>query len=266
MGQRIFLQIARESFLDRLKREREETGVDQKTGNVLGSSAGQEHRIKSNLDNSLKQKEKKIKFTQDESEKSDSSIDSKSPKRFDKNDLKNDITTKEEEKIHNDTNEILDLVIKNNKGKTFDRDGLKIESAGKTPIMKIDISKNKTVINTSEANLKRLQSLNNLKKAHKSQKSLIQQALSKIDGNANKKIIFDETENLNENKSNHIVTNSKMSLFDEELQEDDFEPNFEIKEQFQGEKGQKVPHFDKHKFDNEKKYFLVIRTSDQIQK
>lgn len=188
---------------------------------------------------SRKHNKKKCKFEENESNSSTDEIKyvSKVPIHLSENNL----TGSKEEKRCNDTNDALELIIKNNKGKTFDGNGLKIESVGKSPILRIDKSKNKT--HPSEANLKRLQSLNNFKKAHKAQKFLIQQALLNIDSNSNKKIIFDETENTNMKEPNHISTHSRKSLFEEEFQEDDFEPNFEIKEQFQGEKGQKVIYF-----------------------
>ncbi|XP_018579304.1 probable RNA-binding protein CG14230 isoform X2 [Anoplophora glabripennis] len=263
MGQRIVLQVARESFLDRLKREREEKGDPQKVINVLNSSGAQQSTIKLNQTSSSKIEEKKKhtskKIKREQSESSSTEDEKKVPKRS-----KNDVISKlnNEEEISHDTDEIVGFVIKNNKGKTVDKNGLKIESVGKSPILRIDKLKRKPEINSSEANLKRLQSLSNLKKSYKSQKSLIQQSLSKIDNVPNKKIIFDETENVNTDELNHTGTNSKKSLFDDELQEDDFEPNFEIKEQFQGEKGQKLLEL-QTRYKNDKRFVLDSRFLDE---
>lgn len=79
-------------------------------------------------------------------------------------------------KTNLETEAQLDIVIKSNKNKLLDKEGLKIPSVGKAPI--IQITKNKVKQNDSEANLKRLQSLRDMKKGYATQKTLIKNALS----------------------------------------------------------------------------------------
>ncbi|KAJ8910786.1 hypothetical protein NQ315_015127, partial [Exocentrus adspersus] len=260
--QHIALQIARESFLDRLKREREDTEVSKKDKNV--DAASSEHRTNELFLTNVPKKRKiegSTKCKGNENEKVSVSPSGKDVKDKKNHKTKSESTvleTAKEEQDYFESNETLNIVIKNNKGK-IDTKNLKIESVGKSPVAIINKSKSKPDVNTSESNLKRLQSLSNFKKTHKAQKSLIQQALSNIDGNSTRKIIFDDTDNtVSHSTLNQITDKAKLSLFDDEPQEDDFEPNFETKEQFQGEHGQKLLEL-QTRYKNDKRFTLDAR-------
>ncbi|XP_060525782.1 nucleolar protein 8 [Cylas formicarius] len=85
-------------------------------------------------------------------------------------------------------------------------------------------------------NLKRLQSLKNMRREYQTGKALISKALSSIDSVSNNKIIFDEM--LNEKPKN---TSYKISLFSGNSDsDDDLNANFEVNEKFEGQQGQKL--------------------------
>ncbi|KAJ8972312.1 hypothetical protein NQ314_000227 [Rhamnusium bicolor] len=269
----VILQIARESFLDRLKRERQENDGKAKNDNTLEKSLEMPQQIlRRHISNGIKEVITK-KYESSESESSDEN----SLKREDKKEhrtpnfktkgmeLKSSISlgsTKIEKPI--DINETVDIIIKNNKGKVLDKNGLKIASVGNKPIIKIDRSKKKEVLNSSEANLKRLQSISNLKKGYQTQKSLIQAALSKIDSNSKSKIVFDKNiVNASVKKSHQVEKQSRISLFDDEVnEEEEFVTNFNIKEQFQGQEGQKLLEL-QSKYKNDKRFVLDARFLDK---
>lgn len=88
------------------------------------------------------------------------------------------------------------------------------------------------------SNEKRLQSLKSLKKTYQNQKLIIQSALSNIDKGSHK-IIFDEDL---EDPSTIVKSNTEkqgQALFDNDS-DDNFDVDFSIKKQFEGETGQKV--------------------------
>ncbi|KAJ8970059.1 hypothetical protein NQ317_012034 [Molorchus minor] len=76
------------------------------------------------------------------------------------------------------------LIIKNNKGKILGKYGLKIES--------------------------RLQSVNNLKKDYQMRKSIIQEALSRVDSGPKNKIIFNDTEEGNRSSKRHLFKRTNL--------------------------------------------------------
>lgn len=99
--------------------------------------------------------------------------------------------------------------------------------------------------NTSKANLKRLDSIRNLKKAYQNKKSLVHYALSNIDEVTKNKIIFgDDIETPSPKNKKQVVNpiKSKKPLFDDQSDDNlDTEQNdFKVKEKFEGKKGQKV--------------------------
>ncbi|XP_072389078.1 probable RNA-binding protein CG14230 [Diabrotica undecimpunctata] len=258
-GQRVMLQIARESFLDRLKRERqsqpsnipkvettseEKPSLPEKKINGISKYTPKKH-VSSDSDSSSTSSSE----SEDEEEK---------PKLVNKNQKSVDIV--KESQYHDP-----DFKIKNNRGKVLNANSLKIESVGKEPIIKIEKQNKKTPINTSDANIKRLKSLKNLKQGYQNQKSLIQAALSNVDSKPKNKIIFDDAEDISNNKTTSYsnkhqnkIAEDKKSLFNGSESEEEFEPSFSVKEHFQGTEGQKLLEL-QSKYKNDKRFTLDAR-------
>lgn len=120
---------------------------------------------------------------------------------------------------------------------------IKIVSVCNEPIHVIS-SKTKTIIKdekSKKADQKRKESMNKMKNQYNQQKNAIQQALSIVDSGKSKKIVFDEDGEVNSSFENAPkVKKQKMELFDDDEEEDDFGKCLDIKEQFQGKKGAKL--------------------------
>uniref|UniRef100_A0A6P7H9Y6 Probable RNA-binding protein CG14230 n=1 Tax=Diabrotica virgifera virgifera TaxID=50390 RepID=A0A6P7H9Y6_DIAVI len=259
-GQRVMLQIAKESFLDRLKRERQNQPL-----NIPKTETTSEEKpiLPEKKVNGLPKFTPKKHVSSDSDSSSTSSSDSEDeeekPKLVNNNQKSVDIVN--ETQYHDP-----DFKIKNNRGKTLiNAKSLKIESVGKEPIIKIEKQNKKAPINTSEANIKRLESLKNLKQGYQNQKSLIQAALSNVDSRSRNKIIFDDTEDISNNKTTshsnkkqNKVTEDKRSLFNGSDSEEEFEPSFSVKEHFQGKEGQKLLEL-QSKYKNDKRFALDAR-------
>lgn len=203
-GQYVQLQIARESFLDRLKREREEnqnnsikkeekppveypeilqTPVTKQNGQ--DNTKKIVYKSSSESSSSDSESEKDIKKSVKLQQHNDQSDVKKSANKSSSESSSSDSDSEKDTKKHLELHEILknnqiDIVIKNNKHKYLDRTGLKIPSVGKEPIIKITKTKNKSTGNNTEANIKRLQSLQNMKKGYNVQQNLIRKALSNV--------------------------------------------------------------------------------------
>ncbi|XP_056645944.1 probable RNA-binding protein CG14230 [Diorhabda sublineata] len=254
LGQRVILQIARESFLDRLKRERESI---PKTENIMVKKYDEpEKKI-----NGLKAATAIKTFSSD--------LDSTSENEKDEEKY---IVSNNNIKNNSSSSHISDVVIKNNKGKSQLSKSLKIESVGKAPIIKIELQKKKTV-NTTTANLKRLESLKLLKQGYQNQKNLIKSALSNVDSASNNKIVFDDNSfnpNVNNIKQTSVDEDksdgrkNKNTLFVESDSEEDFEANFTVKKHFQGKEGQKLLEL-QSKYKNDKRFTLDQRFLDNEQ-
>ncbi|CAG9863184.1 unnamed protein product [Phyllotreta striolata] len=118
------------------------------------------------------------------------------------------------------------------------------------------VNKNSTA-GKSDANLKRLESLKNLKDNYHNKKSLIKSALANIDVPSKNKIVFSDTaERYSEN--NCTNESGKKTLFNENDSEEEFEPTFSVKEHFQGKEGQKLLEL-QSKFKNDKRFTLDER-------
>ncbi|CAH0552142.1 unnamed protein product [Brassicogethes aeneus] len=250
-GQYVQLQLARESFLDRLKREREEN--EKNNGNA--TSQPKLEPLQPKIINGVKKTPKKESSSESSSETE--SEDEKPPVKK-TSAITKPVSTKSSSSSSSSSSEsekeieppITDFVIKSNKGKQLNKNGLVIESVGNEPIIKIDLSKKKPATVNSEANLKRLQSLNRMKEGYKSQKLTINKALAKVDATQDNKVVFS-------GKSSE--KKDKKSLFDDEESDgENFEDNFKVKEQFQGKKGQKLLEL-QSKFKNDKRFALDER-------
>ncbi|CAH1109780.1 unnamed protein product [Psylliodes chrysocephalus] len=250
LGQYVMLQVARESFLDRLKRERENENTPKAEHLSNNFIPLVEEKQKLNNNGIVKVVSKKY-----DSNSSSSSSSSSSESEVEKKDR---VSLKKLKQTENNFTEIPvqhdpDFVIKNNRGKHSTSKVLKIESVGKEPIITIDKTKKKVPINNSEANLRRLESLKNLKQGYQNQKSLIQAALANVDLTPKNKITFTNTKETTHQKGK--ATNDKNRLFNESDSEEEFEPTFSVKDHFQGKKGQKLLEL-QSKYKNDKRFTL----------
>ncbi|CAH1163914.1 unnamed protein product [Phaedon cochleariae] len=251
-GEYLTLQVARESFLDRLKREREANSGGTKT---INSSKPVEVLQQPVLTRNQVNGAKIVRKSSSESSSSSEDDELQKKSIAENKSLK---ISKEEVKFE-ESEERIDIIIKNNKGKFQDRNALKIESVGNEPIIRIDLSKKKVTNSNSEANLKRLESLKNLKKGYRNQKSLIQAALSNVDNKASNKIIFhDDNKEKSSTRLNENNTNLNNDLFDGNDSGDDYEANFDVREEFQTEEGQKLLQLES-RYKNDKRFALDSR-------
>ncbi|XP_050312446.1 nucleolar protein 8 [Anthonomus grandis grandis] len=245
-GQFVQLQLARESFLERLKREREEAGQGPNNQTI-------------NTQNTVVQPGPiKLKKRPPASSSSGSESEPDAPKKP-KTELKRTVSSSSSSESESEPDtpkkpetepEKTDIIIKSNKSKVLAPGGLKIPSFGKAPIAEIPLKKPKVPQNDSEANKKRLQHLKEMKQSYESQKSLIRSALAYgSEKPSNKKILFED-----EGLQNAPEKNG--GLFDQE--DSDFEPDFEVKEQFQGKKGQKLLEL-QSRYKNDKRFALDER-------
>lgn len=102
--------------------------------------------------------------------------------------------------------------------------------------------------NASEANQKRLESLHKLKQAHDQQKYAIKNALKMSEAPKNKKIVFDSEE-----AAGDTWRNGKSNLFDGDDDDGDYSNDFKSRKQFEGAQGQKLLEL-KSKFRNDDRF------------
>ncbi|VEN34181.1 unnamed protein product [Callosobruchus maculatus] len=236
-NQYVMLQLARESFLERLKKEREantDCNVSESTPKRIIHNNSLNGDVKKSQTSSLNEEC----YRQDEEkgieEKYEIAISRVEPD--------------------------IDIVIKNNKGKELHKNGLKIPSFGNKPVARIEKTKT-NVGNESDANLKRLQSLKKLKSQYQNKKLLIKAALSNVDSTPKNKIIFEETDDMPRNRRKKSKEGQNRPLFDE-LDDEDFTANFAIKEQFEGLEGQKLLQL-QSKYKHDKRFVLDSRFLDK---
>ncbi|KAJ8717302.1 hypothetical protein PYW08_005701 [Mythimna loreyi] len=94
-----------------------------------------------------------------------------------------------------------------------------------------------------EAEKKRQESMKRKRQEFKEKKMIIKSGLTGVDKVQNKKVIFSDSEEYAPKIENNIKTNkqnNQSNLFDDDAEESDDELNFEIKKQYEGKKGQKV--------------------------
>nr|CAI5818044.1 unnamed protein product [Callosobruchus analis] len=244
-NQYVMLQLARESFLERLKREREASSACNTTESTTVSTL-KPIIYNSSLNGHVRSSQ--ISFLNEQHYKADETECDKE---------------KDEEGTRVANSQVesnIDIVIKNNKGKVLNRNGLKIPSFGNEPVATIEKAKI-NISNDSDANLKRLQSLKRLKSQYQNKKLLIKTALSNVDSKPKNKIIFEETDDLPHKIRIKSKQGKTRPLFDE-LEDEDFTANFAIKEQFQGLEGQKLLQL-QSKYKHDKRFVLDSRFLDE---
>lgn len=250
-GNFVELQIARESFLDRLKREREAQNKinEEKDKNSDSNLVNLKHNINDSSINTVLKSSKKIrKITEFEQNKEEP------PEKIKKINIVCETFESDTngEKI-TDAYKDLNIKIVNNKGKSLEN-GLKIQSFGK-PILEINNLKKVKVKPKSESDLKRIESLNRMKKGYNAQKMIIQSALAKIDNKNGKVGNFNETISKQEEKS-------KKRLFGDESDDEEIGNVFQIKEHFQGKKGQQLLQL-QSRYKNDERFKLDSRFLDE---
>lgn len=252
-GSYLDVQLAKKSFLSRLKREREggvskissdNTEQPSLVNNVLTRPQSNLNGVKQSYINSVPNK-KIIKY---DSESSDSG-DKKSFGEDTKGIVSND------PQINGES----DIVIKNNKFKTLNG-SLKIESFHSKPNGEVHKKETKKLDPEHlKADQKRKQSLIHMRQGFMQQKSQIKAALANVNVKPTNKITFD-TDDAKESRQNNQkqAKKSKVSLFDESDEDEDFSANFEIKKQFEGKKGQKLLEL-QSKFKNDSRFAVDER-------
>ncbi|XP_038211039.1 probable RNA-binding protein CG14230 [Zerene cesonia] len=219
LGNRLYVTKARESFLERLQREREQAQAIKKPATV---PAQNDFNVNDHgFDQSRKNKRK---FISDD-------------------DLHNDINLQSNKITKSDTYEknLKQTLQINNVNNITDKPGDKKQESEK----------------------KRLESMKRKRQEFKEKKLIIKTGLTGIDKISNKKILFTDAgeENVSENgpsKRNNGLQN-RNNLFDDEDSDDGI--NFNIKEQFEGKKGQKVLDL-QSRYKSDKRFVLDQRFAE----
>lgn len=227
------VSVAKESFLDRLKREREEANKANGGSPVVKKET--ETVVKTPLPKFVsKKKEESDEDSSSESEESED--DEPKPAKI----ARISIPINEEPLIVNEEDFI---VKKSSRNSVLYNGAIKIDQMSGKVIgsTKKEIVPKNLDSKAQAADMKRIQSLNNMKNVYNQQQLAIKNALAKADA-TRQKIVFDDEEN---DKS------EKYKLFDEDEDEEDYSKHFEEKEHFQGAKGQKLLELQtKYKSDN----------------
>lgn len=216
-GHRLYVTRARESFLERLQREREQS---QKSDNKEVEQT-QTNSIINNSSIIQKPNVNKRKFIANE---------------LDDEDFVEKTKVKSSEKTNNTTKSFYSD--DNNKRNSF---STHVNYSNNTDKGK-DTFENYSKKQNSDK--KRLESMKKKRQEFNEKKNIIKSGLISIDKKPNKKVIFSDTEE-DSSMQNNFTTNgdSVIEIKNKNLFEDDDsdeEINFEIKKQFEGKKGQKV--------------------------
>nr|XP_019547939.2 probable RNA-binding protein CG14230 [Aedes albopictus] len=236
----VYLNVskAKESFLDRLKREREEAEVAKQTSDVLNpyKKVEEEKPVKKEAQAlpALPTIEKEVESSSSESEEEE---DAPAPAPV----RRPTAPVRRAPDADGDQ-----LVRKWNQETYIEHGKLKIVQITGQVKEVIDKGKHRNQQPGKEldekarlADEKRKQGLSKLQNAYEQQKLLIQTALAGGDANKRKKIVFDDDE---EDDDTAAAKKSKLALFDDEDGEDGFKANFTVRKQLaeNTEKGQRL--------------------------
>lgn len=215
-GKFLSVSLAKESFLDRLKREREEAGLSvlQINGNSNKHESKPTQPRKSNKE--FQNAIQAAKFDNDKSSSSDES-------------------TEDEDTPKTKTFNVNENVHKNTKAEV------------KTQ--------------TSKSDQQRTESLQKMAEEYKQKKMAIQSALSNF-GAAKNRIVFDD----GQQNGSPETKKKKQTLFDEGEEDDgnNYRNDFQIKQQFEGEKGQKLLEL-QTRYKNDSRFQIDDRFKDEDQ-
>lgn len=233
----VYLNVskAKESFLDRLKREREEAEVSKQTSEVLNPYKKVEEvkpvkKVSEPLP-VLPTIQKEVESSSSESEEEEEAPAPVPVRRP---------TVPAKKPSDGDGDQ---LVRKWNQETYIEHGKLKIVPITGQVKEVIDKSKNRNQQQEKQldekarlADEKRKQGLSKLQNVYEQQKSLIQAALAKGEANKRKKIVFEDEDD------DTAAKKSKLSLFDDEEGEDGFKANFTVRKQLaeNTEKGQRL--------------------------
>ncbi|XP_031626863.1 squamous cell carcinoma antigen recognized by T-cells 3-like [Contarinia nasturtii] len=262
-GRQLQVTVARENFLEKLKREREEAAQFKEKKNE--STQIQVETVKAVLP-TLSTGDS----SSSESSSSDESSEDESPSQQNKsiaqqNGSKKFKSSSESSDSESDSNKNEDNLVLKKKSKMFVENGkIKIDrSVSSGEAIHIIESKaqktNKRELDekSKKADQKRMESLNKMKNSYNEQKLAIKKALAGVDsGKKSNKIVFEDddddetpissqsTKSINQTKSKENKSmEKKRNLFDDADDSDNeqgYEGNFEIKHQFEGKKGEKL--------------------------
>ncbi|CAK1552501.1 unnamed protein product [Leptosia nina] len=207
-GSRLYVTRARESFLERLQREREQAQTNNTTKVHQNEFTARRNNFEQPVNN-------KRKFLDDDN-------------------LDNDKYCKNKITKHKPGEEI--------------PNGYHTSKCDKVVPLSVD--------KKQESEKKRLESMKKKRQEFKEKKMIIKTGLTGIDKVSNKKIIFSDDDDV----SNVNKTTNRKELFDGG--DSDEEINFEIKEQFEGKKGQKVLDL-QSRYKSDKRFILDERFAEQ---
>lgn len=239
-GSKLYVTRARESFLERLQRERELVKI--KEAEKLAE------------EESLPKKNPVLKLS--------SKLNPRKRKAEQNHDQEHNHRTKKHENIVEEWNVLHDK----QKTKKYQRDGSHLLSGDTAD------SKNLSVATEAdkrkhEAEKKRLESMKKKRQEFKEKKMIIKSGLTGVDKVQNKKLIFSDAEDeMPRQIKTHTITNkghqNHTVLFeDDEADDSNDELNFEIKKQFEGKKGQKVLDL-QSRYKSDKRFTLDERFID----
>lgn len=259
-GEYLEVQLAKESFLDRLKRERE---LESNNDGINLPKASENKSMNYTIEPS---KEASVDFKRRNGKKSIAVTVSSST--YTQSDEPTRLNEKNKMQFRNAT------IKRDNEPKSLDgslkqSDCKIVKNKFKTITKKIHINvfqnsedsvppnelKRKLKPKMTEADRKRVKSLADMRKEFKQQKSQIKMALANLDAKPNNKIIFDDQDLPGDNSILNKDTNDKIALFEDSDEDEESYINFEVKEQFQGEKGQKLLQL-QSRFKNDKRFTM----------
>lgn len=216
------VSVAKESFLDKLKREREEAAAQEQKQPVNASWTPSSTEVES--------EEFVIK-----------------PSRHISEPVHTQIAGNDEDVDDSFTHRKKGAYLENGKVKILGGTGTRLHEE---PLAPVNIGNDPTSEVAIESNKKRLQSLQKLKESHDRQKFAIRNALKNTDTAKNKKIVFGSAD------VDTLHSTNRAQLFGnggDDDQDDDYSKDFRSKRQFEGAEGQKLLEL-KTRFKNDDRF------------